>query len=74
MMAKVPPPRGKGDPPIADATIGNLDKPESEGLVALNFKVTKAFRKALKLYAAEQDQDMVQILFEAVALHRASRS
>jgi hypothetical protein len=32
-MVKVLPRRGKGDPPLAHSTIGNLDKPESEAFL-----------------------------------------
>jgi hypothetical protein len=67
-MAKVPPPRGKGEPPAADSTNGNLDKPESEGLVPLNFKVPAAFRRDFKITAAQRGKDMVQQLYEAYEL------
>lgn len=63
-MAKVPPPRGKGEPPPADSTIGNLDKPETEALVSLNFRVPSSFRKAFKIYAAKNDKDGVELLIE----------
>lgn len=57
IMAKVPPPRGKGYPPPADSTIGNLDKPESEALVPLNFKVPGSFRKDFNITAAQRGKD-----------------
>jgi hypothetical protein len=66
-MAKVPPPRGKGEPPSAGGTVGNLDKPESEALVSLNFRVPRAFRQEFRLRAAHDDKDMVEILYEAFA-------
>jgi hypothetical protein len=34
-MAKIPPPKGKGEPPPPDETVGNLDKGE---LSHLNFR------------------------------------
>jgi hypothetical protein len=67
-MAKVPPPRGKGEPPPPAVTVGNLDKPESEALVALNFKVPRGFRHEFRLFAANRDKNLVQILFDAFAL------
>jgi hypothetical protein len=67
-MAKVPPPRGKGDPPPAGETVGNLDKPESEELVPLNFKVPKIFRSDFKITAARRGVKMHKQLFEAYAL------
>lgn len=67
-MANVPPPRGKGEPPLPASVVGNLDKPESEALVPLNFKVPEAFRRDFKVTAAVRGKDMVQQLFEAYAL------
>jgi hypothetical protein len=64
-MAKVPPPRGKGEPPPPSSAVGNLDKPESEALVPLNFKVPAPFRREFKLFAAEHDKNMVRVLYEA---------
>ena len=68
MMAKVPAPRGKGEPPAADGTLGNLDKPESEALVPLNFKVPPTFRRDFKITAAQRGVDMVEQLYKAYAL------
>ena len=63
MMTKVPPkPSSKGAPPVPTATLDNLDKPEPEELVALNFKVPAAFRREFKIAAAELDMDMVELL------------
>lgn len=67
-MVKVPPPRGKGKPPPAETTIGNLDKPEAEELVPLNFKVPGSFRKDFKITAAQRGKDMVEQLYEAYEL------
>jgi hypothetical protein len=67
MMVKVPPPRGKGEPPASSGTLGNLDKPESQKLVSLNFRVPRAFRQEFRLRAAHDDRDMVEILFAAFA-------
>lgn len=72
-MAKVPPPRGKGEPPPPSTVAGNLDKPESEALVPLNFKVPATFRKDFKLSAAANDINMVELLFKAFALYKASQ-
>jgi hypothetical protein len=74
MMAKVPPPRGKGEPPQAASTVGNLDKPESEELVSLNFRVTKEFRRDFKIFAAQNNKEMVKILYEAFASLKQSHA
>jgi hypothetical protein len=66
MMATVPPPRGKGAPPTASGVIGNLDKPESEPTLPLNFKVPKSFKVAFKTDAVEQGQPMSQLLQQAL--------
>lgn len=66
-MAKIPPPRGKGEPPSPLGTLGNLDKPESDKLVSLNFRVPRAFRQEFRLRAAHEDCDMVEVLYEAFA-------
>jgi len=67
-MAKVPPPKGKGEPPPAEATIGNLDNPESGTTVPLNFKVPMAFKREFKTYAAQRGKSMSRVLTEAFAL------
>jgi hypothetical protein len=54
-MVKVPPPKGKGEPPAASDILGNLDKPESEALVPLNFKVSQAFRREFQLFAPHRN-------------------
>ena len=73
-MAKVPPPRGKGEPPQAGSTLGNLEKPESEALVPLNFKVPASFRKDFKITAAQRGKDKVEQLYEAYASLKQSLS
>ena len=75
-MAKVPPPRGKGEPPVSGQIVGNLDKPETEALAALNFKVPAAFKKEFKTYAAQQGKSMSRVLqeaFTALGVLRAQR-
>jgi hypothetical protein len=64
-MTKVPPPRGKGEPPLPTHTIGNLDKPESEDLVPLNFKVPPAFKREFRMFAAAHDKYLVEVLYSA---------
>jgi hypothetical protein len=44
-MAKVPPPKGKGEPPQPGQTAGNLEAPERVDHEPLNFKVPRAFRR-----------------------------
>lgn len=72
-MAKVPPPKGKGEPPPASSAVGNLDKSESEALVSLNFKVPAAFRREYRLYSAAHDKNLVDILVESFALLKEHR-
>jgi hypothetical protein len=52
-MAKVPPPKRKGEPPPPDETVGNLDNWE---MSHLNFRVPKAFHKEFSIYAIEHDR------------------
>ena len=63
-MTKVPLPRGKGEPPAPTNTIGNLDRPETEELVSLNFRVPKQFRRDFKIFAAQNDRDGIDALKE----------
>jgi hypothetical protein len=74
MMAKVPPPKGKGEPPSVTATLGNLERPEAAHLVPLNFKVPSAFKKTFKTYAAQKGKSMSWVLQEAFAVLSAQRS
>jgi hypothetical protein len=48
VMARIPAPRGKGEPPQESNTMGNLDAPAAEELVPLNFKVPATFLKEFK--------------------------
>jgi len=66
-MAKVPPPRGKGEPPQPGQTLGNLEAPERVDSEPLNFKVPRAFRREFKTYAAQQGKSMSRVLQEAFA-------
>jgi hypothetical protein len=72
-MVKVPPPRGKGEPPPADSTMGNLDKPESEALVPLNFKVPKAFRSDFKITAAKRGTKDAQAVLRGIRAFERER-
>jgi hypothetical protein len=72
-MAKVPPPRGKGEPPQASATVGNLDKAESLALAPLNFKVPPGFKVEFKTFAAMQGKCMSRVLQEAFAAYKEAR-
>jgi hypothetical protein len=74
-MANVPPkPSGKGVPPQPINIVGNLDSPEREELVPLNFKVPRAFKREFKLTSAQDGKYMIQILQEAFALYKSSRN
>jgi hypothetical protein len=66
-MAKVPPPKGKGEPPQPGQTAGNLEAPERVDHEPLNFKVPRAFRREFKTYAAQQGKSMSRVLQEAFA-------
>jgi hypothetical protein len=61
-MAKVPPPKGKGEPPPPDETVGNLDKGEMK---YLSFRVPKAFHKEFSIFAVMQEKSQTEVLFEA---------
>jgi hypothetical protein len=50
---------GKGDPPAISATIENLDNPQPEELVPLNFKVVDSFRREFKIFSATNGMHMV---------------
>jgi hypothetical protein len=72
-MAKVPAPTGKGQPPTTSNTMGNLDAPALQPLVALNFKVPQAFHRDYKVTAAQLGMDMLEILQESFALFKHER-
>lgn len=65
-MAKVPPPRGKGEPPPPADTIGNLDNGE---VSHLNFRVPKAFHKEFGIFAKQHDyKSQTEALYAAFDL------
>jgi hypothetical protein len=47
--------------------VGNLDKPETEALVPLNFEMASDFAEDFKIAAAHRGIDRVQQLYEASA-------
>jgi len=49
-MARVPPPKGKGEPPPPDETVGNLDKGE---MSHLNFRVPAAFHREFAIFSIQ---------------------
>jgi hypothetical protein len=61
-MAKVPPPKGKGEPPPPTDTVGNLDKGE---MSHLNFRVPKAFHREFAIFAVVHDKSQTEVLYEA---------
>ena len=63
----------KGEPPPPGNTMGNLDTPEAEELVPLNFKVPSSFRREYKIFAAQIDMDMVEVLIESFALFKRDK-
>jgi hypothetical protein len=71
-MAKVPPPRGKGEPPPPEEAVGNLDKGE---VSHLNFRVPKAFHKEFSMYAIQHDyKSQADLLYEAFEALKEKRS
>lgn len=71
-MAKVPPPRGKGEPPPPADTTGNLDKGE---VSHLNFRVPKAFHKEFSMFAIQHDyENQTDVLYEAFELLKRKRA
>lgn len=62
-MAKVPPPKGKGEPPPPDETVGNLDKGEMK---YLSFRVPAAFHDEFAIYAIQHKfKDQTKMLYAA---------
>ncbi|NER07146.1 MAG: hypothetical protein F6K17_33500, partial [Okeania sp. SIO3C4] len=58
-----PPKKKKGTPPKLEEPLkGNLDKRSANELVPLNFKVPPEFKKEYRLYAAEKEMSLVDIL------------
>ena len=74
-MAKIPPPSKsrKGSPPPLVRTVGNLEKPEAAELETLNLRVPFAFKRGLKVLAAEQGTSMTDLIVEAIGLLREQR-
>lgn len=73
-MARIPPPARKGEPPAMQETFGNLDAPQAEELVPLNFKVPDAFRREYKIFAAQHGMTMVDALHESFDLLKRART
>jgi hypothetical protein len=74
-MAKVPPPKQsrKGAPPSMAKTAGNLNKSESSSLQTLNLRVPSEFKRELKVYAAQHERSMTDLLIEAFGVLRETR-
>jgi hypothetical protein len=72
-MAKIaPPPKSrKGTPPSLANTVGNLDKPEPQGLDTLNLRVPFEFKRELKILAAHRGTSMTDLIIEGIGLLRA---
>ena len=65
-MGKVPPrPSGKGAPPDPFTAPGNLDTPERDVSATLNFKVSEAFKREFKTYAAMHGKPLNMLLQDA---------
>lgn len=84
-MANIPPPSkakpGKGAPPPPDRVLGNLEKPElavvqqvkaePKELAPLNFKVSAAFKRDFKVFAAQNGLSLVALLKEGFEAYKA---
>ncbi len=74
-MAKVPPPvvpSRKGEPPSAEQTVANLEKPEPNMIDNLNFKVTPEFKRAFRIYAVTRgitSKELLERCFEFYQEH-----
>ena len=68
MATKTPPPPRKrpekGEPPKPEQTRSNLDKPQSDELANLNFKVPSDFKRDFKIAAAQRGITQVNLLQE----------
>jgi hypothetical protein len=71
-QVKVPRPARKAQeaPPSRTQIPHSLDQPASPETETLNFRVTTAFKRELKSYAAAQGLTMTDWLQEAYALYR----
>ena len=75
MKLKIDPPENKksklGTPPqIGEPKIANLNKHPSCKLVPMNFYVPADFKREYKIYAAEQDMNMVDVLKSSFDLYK----
>lgn len=71
----VPPPRRKAPeaPPARSETPGALDVPTSTERENLNFKVSTAFKREIKSYAASQGMTLIELLDEGFRLVKEKR-
>lgn len=70
---KAPPARKtKGEPPPQTKASQNLTKQVPEGLRPLNFRVPAAFHKEFKLYAANHEISMLELLQKAFERYKQS--
>ena len=75
MKLKIDPPKNRksklGTPPQADEPkITNLHKHPTGKLVPMNFYVPVDFKRAYKIYAAEKDMNMVDVLKSSFDLYK----
>jgi hypothetical protein len=57
----------KGEPPPLEETRGNVQKPELERMVALNFRVPAEFKRNFKIAAATYGVKQSELLQQAFA-------
>jgi hypothetical protein len=74
-QARIEPPalpkKGKGAPPILASQ--NLEKTADGQLVPLNFAVSAAFKREFKIFAAERDMSMVELLHACFTAYREEK-
>ncbi|MGL5285924.1 MAG: ribbon-helix-helix domain-containing protein [Aeromonas sp.] len=65
-MSIKPPPKRAAAIVIDTAPVKPLTVKDESSLTPINFKVSPEFRRTLKMYAAETDQSMTDIVVRAV--------
>lgn len=66
-----PPKKRKGAPPKAEQPLkNNLEKPAADELIGLHFKVPPEFRQQYRIYAAEKNMSLVEVLKQSFDVYR----
>lgn len=72
-IQKLAKPAGKGAPPKPAEALGNLDKPDRNGVANLNLKVSRDFKRELKQFALDQEQTITQLIIDGIRLLKQQR-